>query len=250
MPVDVIALPGAVAPGEVRYRTVVEALGSHARVHPKELELYAGESPPAGYSIDQEVQAVAAFADSLGLARFHLLAYSGGGFIALAFAGAHPERLLSLALFEPASIPGPLTAEERVSFERMTARLRGLSGAEYMREFNAAHLRPGVPLPPPPHDPPPPWMAKRPAGISALMRAFDSYRFDRDSLRGGGFPVFLGHGDLSDEQQEIKVGVLSRLFDDIHVLRLRGVHHFVPPEQLYGAAHLAALRGLWSRAAT
>ncbi|GAC1643748.1 MAG: hypothetical protein NVS9B11_13540 [Candidatus Dormibacteraceae bacterium] len=53
-----------------------------------------------------EVEAIKRFADSLGLARFHLLGYSGGGFMSLAFAGAHPRRLLSLALFEPASVPG------------------------------------------------------------------------------------------------------------------------------------------------
>jgi pimeloyl-ACP methyl ester carboxylesterase len=35
---------------------------------------------------------MAAFADALGLGRFHLLGYSGGGFVALALAGRHPER--------------------------------------------------------------------------------------------------------------------------------------------------------------
>jgi pimeloyl-ACP methyl ester carboxylesterase len=34
--------------------------------------------------------------------RFHLVGYSGGGAASLPFAAGYPERLLSLALLEPA----------------------------------------------------------------------------------------------------------------------------------------------------
>ena len=68
-------------------------------------------------------------------------------FVSLAFAGAHPDRLLSLALFEPASIPGPLSAEEAEIYARLETELAGLSGPEFMRAFVALQVREGVQLP-------------------------------------------------------------------------------------------------------
>ena len=115
MTVQVIALPGGVMPAAQRYASLAGTVGERVQLHPKDLEVYSGEEPPPDYSIQMEVEAVARFADSLSLSRFHLLAYSGGGFVSLAFAGAHPERLLSLGLFEPASIPGELSERRRGS---------------------------------------------------------------------------------------------------------------------------------------
>src|SRR5205807_1636270 len=120
--------------------------------------------PPPGYSIDREVESLAGFADSLGLDRFNLLGYSGGGFVSLAFAGAHPGRLLSLALFEPAAVPGELSPEETRHNAQLRTALAGLDGSEFMRAFVSLQVREGVELPPPPSGPPAPWMRNRPAG--------------------------------------------------------------------------------------
>lgn len=245
--IDVIALPGGVMPAGMRYQPLAAAVEADVRLHAKDLEVYSAEESPAGYAIDAEVSAVSSFADSLGLRQFHLLGYSGGGFVSLAFAGAHPDRLLSLALFEPASIPGGLTEEEEELYRRLDERLSGLSGPEFMRAFVALQVREGVEVPPP-AGPPPPWMASRPAGLAAMMAAFGDYSFDRESLRHCDFPVFLGYGDLTGVHEEIRAGILSRLFPDIHVRRFRGIHHFVPPEQIYTARHVTALRELWARA--
>jgi pimeloyl-ACP methyl ester carboxylesterase len=105
MAIPVIALPGSVMPAAVRYAPLVSALGDEGQFQTKDLEVYAGEEPPAGYSIELEVEALARFADSLQLDRFHLLGYSGGGFVSLAFAGAYPDRLLSLAVRAGAGSP-------------------------------------------------------------------------------------------------------------------------------------------------
>src|SRR5262249_24737132 len=226
----VIAMPGGVNPAELRYRPVQDALGDAVQLHGKDLEVYAGDEPPARYSIQMEVDALGAFADSLGLERFHLLGYSGGGFISLAFAGAHPERLRSLALFEPAGIPGVRSHDEAVFFTPLQETLRGLTGDDFMRTFMTRQLPPGVRVPPPP-GPPPPWMANRPAGIAALIQAFDAHPLDRESLRRCTAPAFVGYGALTGEQEEVKVGVLARLMPDIHVRRFDGIHHFVPPDQ-------------------
>lgn len=243
----VIALPGGVNPAALRYAPLTAALGGEADIHLKDLELYAGEQVPAGYSIEQEVEAVARFADGLGLDRFHLVAYSGGGFVALAFAGAHPERLLSLALFEPSGVPGPAADEERAYLEALRRDLAGLEGGEFMGAFMRLQVRPGVHLARP-AGPPPPWMRLRPAGLAAMMAAMPRHPFERESLRRCEFPVLLGHGELSGEYEELKVGVLARLLPDVHVRRFPGVHHFVSAEELYTPEHVDLIRGLWARA--
>ena len=247
MTIHVLGLPGGVMPAAMRYAALASALPGDVELHLKDLEVYAGEEPPLGYSIEMEVQALARFADSLRLERFHLLGYSGGGFVSLAFAGAHPERLLSLALFEPASLPGELSPAEARLHARLREALTGLEGPEFMREFVSLQVRPGVEVPPP-AGPPPPWMRNRPAGLAAMMAAFGEHRLDRARLRECHFPVFLGYGELTGEQEEIRAGILARLLPDIHVRRFPGVHHFAPPEQIYTGEHVRALHELWARA--
>jgi len=249
MTVDVIALPGGVMPAALRYAALASAPGDEVKLHFKDLEVYATEQPPVGYSVAMEVDAVNRFADSLGLDRFHLLGYSGGGFVSLAFAGTHPGRLLSLALFEPASVPGRLSEEEEELDGRLRAAVAGLDGAEFMRAFVGSQLRPGVALPAP-AGPPPPWMRNRPAGIAALMAAFGEHRFDRASLRECRFPVFLAYGDQTSDAEEIRAAVLGRLLPDVHIRRFSGLHHFAPPEEIYGPEHVRELRNLWARAGT
>src|SRR6266550_6855821 len=179
---QVIALPGGVMPAAVRYAPLQSALGDEVDFHFKDLEVYAGDEPPPGHSVEHEVAALARFADRLQLRRFHLLGYSGGGFVSLAFAGTHPERLRSLAVFEPARVPGPLSPPEAALDRELRQALAGAEGQDFMRAFTSQQVRRGVELPPP-AGPPPPWMGKRPLGLAALMRAFGEYRFDRNQLR-------------------------------------------------------------------
>jgi pimeloyl-ACP methyl ester carboxylesterase len=249
MSVPVIAVPGGIAPAALRYAPLMAALGDEADFHFKDLEVYAGDAPPAGYTVATEVDALGRLADSLGLARFHLVGYSGGGFVSLAFAGAHPDRLLSLALFEPARVPGASTAEESVFDRRLRQGLAGLSGPESMRAFATLQVREGVDVPPP-SGPPAPWMRTRAAGLAAMMRAFAEYPFDRECLRGCDFPVFLGYGDLSSEKEEVQASILGGLLPDIRIRRFKGIHHFVAPERIYTAEHVEAIRELWGKART
>src|SRR5260370_39328736 len=93
-------------------------------------------------------------------------------------------------------------------------------------------------------------MQNRPAGIAALVKAFDVYDFDRELLRAAPFPVFYGYGDISQEEKQLKAGILARLFADFRVHRYAGVHHFVPPDQIYTPQHVSALLALWQGAET
>ncbi len=248
MTIHVIAMPGGVNPAEVRYSPVQAALGDDVKLHWKDLEVYAGDEPPAGYSIQMEVDALARFADSLGLERFHLLGYSGGGFISLAFAGAYPDRLPSLALFEPASIPGPLSHAERVLWDRIDDGLRGTDGEEFMRGFMTLQVRPGVDVQPP-QGPPPPWMAKRPAGIRAFLTTFKSYPLDRKALAGFRQPVYFALGGLSnpDEYGEIAKR-LDGVFPDFTLEIFPERHHFDPPHRIEPERLATSLLRIWTRA--
>ena len=132
----------------------------------------------------------------------------------------------------------------------MKQKLDGLQGDAFMATFVREQVKPGAVLPPPPPGPVSPEMQKRPAGIAALIEAFGAFAFDRELLRAAPFPVFYGYGDLSHPEQAMKAGILARLFADVRVQRYGGVHHFVPAEQIYTAAHVAALLDLWRRAET
>ena len=244
---QVICVPGSVAPAADRYRPLVEAVGDAADLHLKDLEVYREEQPPADYAIQLELEGIDRTADTLGLERFHLVGYSGGGFCSLAYAGTHPERLLSLALFEPARVPGELSAAERDFKRYLESALSGKQGGDFMTAFVQAQVKPGAQLPPPPASVSPE-MRKRPAGIAAMIRAFDAYSFDRDWLRRCDFPVYYAYGDQSHEEQGLKAGILAQLFPDIHVQRFAGVHHFVPPEQIYVPAQVRSMLDLWQRA--
>ena len=243
---DVIALPGGVMPAELRYAPLKSALASEAEIYTKDLEVYATDAPPTDYGVDLEVEALGDFADSLGLQRFHLVGYSGGGFVSLAFAGTHPDRLLTLAVFEPAWVPGERDAEEIEWWAQLDRGLAGKTGPDFMAAFMRLQTRPDVELPPP-SGPPPPWMGNRPAGLTAMIGAFGRYRFDRASLSRVKVPVLFGYGDQTGEQEGIKASRLSRLLPDLHIRQFAGMHHFMPPERIYTTEHVAAIRELWAR---
>lgn len=245
----VVCIPGSVAPAAERYRPLQSIIGDRAEFHLKDLEVYREPAPPVDYTVDEELDAIDQLAESRRLDRFHLVAYSGGGFISLAYAGTRPGRVLSLGVFEPARIPGKLTESENAFFSGLETKLAGLSGPDFMTTFVRAQVKPGAVLPPPPAGPASPEMQKRPAGIAALIRAFNAYRFDRELLRKVQAPVYYGYGDLSHEEQAQKAAVLAQLFADIRVQRFPGIHHFVPPEQIYTEAHAEALLDLWQRGA-
>src|SRR5207244_11358752 len=124
--------------------------------------------------------------------------------------------------------------------------VRGPRGAAFRAHVVPAHPRRAREPPPPPPSPSPE-MAKRPAGIAALIQAFNDYRFDRSQLETSSFPVFLGYGDLTSDAESVRAAVLAHLFADIHVRRFAGVHHFVAPEQIYTLEHVRLLLNLWRR---
>src|SRR3954451_5084805 len=142
MPVQVILLPGGVMPADLAYGSLIEALGGDVEAIAKELEAYGGPEPPPGYSLDNEVEGILRTARETGFDRFHLVGYSGGGASSLAFAAKHPERLLSLALLEPAWMGNEDLSPEEEAVRRECDRIMSLPPEQMMPAFVAVQLAP------------------------------------------------------------------------------------------------------------
>ncbi len=245
----VILLPGGVMPAGPAYGALLAELGPDVDAVAKELEVYAAENPPADFSLETEVAGIGRAADMAGFERFHLVGYSAGGASSLAYTVRYPERLLSLALMEPAfagweeQVP-----EERAALERFRP-IADLAGAEMMAAFQRAQLAPGVEPVPPPPGPPPPWMATRPAGLRAFLAAFFSSDLDLDALRRFRRPVYFALGGRSNPDYYARMAErLAGVFPDFTLEVFPDRHHFDPPHRIEPASVAASLKGIWARA--
>src|SRR5262245_56342659 len=139
----VVLLPGGVLPAEPAYAALLTAFGDGVDAVPKDLEVYGDETPPSDYSLDDEVEGIIREAAIHEFDRFHLADYSAGGASSLAFAARHGERLLSLALLEPAWAGNVRTPEEDALMQRLRA-LDSLPADEFMAGFVRLQLAPPV----------------------------------------------------------------------------------------------------------
>ncbi len=242
----IVLVPGGVNPAAISYAPLLESIKDEAQILLKDLEVYAAETPPPTYTLETEVESLRQAAEAAGFNSFHLVGYSGGGAVSLAFTATYPALVRSLALIEPAWIGAGPTPEERAYFEEHESIMQ-LPPEQLMPAFLRANMRPGVEPPPPPPGPPPAWMAKRPAGLQAMIRAFQHAQIDRARFRDFRRPVYLAVGSLSHPIEAHKASVLSSLFPDIQIEVYEGRHHFDPPQRAEPARFAHALRSLWAR---
>ena len=236
-------------PAGPAYGALLAELGPQIDARTKELEVYAVDSPPPDYSLATEVAGITRGADDAGFDRFHLVGYSAGGASALAFAASHPERLVSLAILEPAFAGWQeMSDAERAHMERFRP-LLGKDGPEVLRDFQVLQVAPGLGAVPPPPGPPPPWMAKRPSGLHAILRAFYASDLDFEALRRFDRPVlFVLGGRSHPDYYALMAERLARVFPDLTLEVFPDRHHFDPPHRIEPARVAASLRSLWARA--
>jgi pimeloyl-ACP methyl ester carboxylesterase len=244
----VMLLPGGVLPAEPAYAALLQVLGERVNAVAKDLEVYSEERPPPDFSLDTEVQGILREADVQGFDRFHLVGYSGGGASSLAFAAAHGERLLSLALLEPAWAGNERTRAEEAVMQGFRA-LEPLPPDQFMAGFQRLQLAPGVEPPPPPEGPPPGWMAKRPAGLRAFIDAFDNGDLDLEALGAFDRPVYFALGGRSNPDYYGRMAErLAAIFPDFSVETFPERHHFDPPHRIEPERLSKSLLALWRRA--
>ncbi len=244
----VMFVPGSITPAAPSYTPLLQALGDDVQPILKELEVYATDTPPADYSLQLESDGIGHAADQAKAERFHLVGYSGGAVCSLAYVAQHPERVISLALIEPPWI-GSVEPRDTAAWKELN-RIMTLPPAEQMDGFQRWHMRPGIDPPKLPvfSEPAPPWMAKRPAGIKALMRTFNTYKLDQSRFRLFKRPVYYALGSLTARFFEHEAQVLAGLFPDFRVEEYDGRSHFDPPHRAEPERFANALRALWKRA--
>jgi len=243
---DVFFLPGIIVPAALRYAPLLHQLDDVNAVL-KDLEVYRGDAPPVAYSVTMEIDGLRRAADEAGLERFHLYGHSGGGAVALAFAVAHPGRVLTLALDEPAS---DFTDQGNAEYGWLDYdRVLQLQPSESMSEFLKLQVAPGVALPPPPQGAPPPWMAKRPAGVRAFVEALREHHIDADSYRAFDKQVYFSWGSLTHPRWTLMERRLSKLFPVFSSEKFEGLHHLNTSHMAEPQRVASRLRELWQRAA-
>jgi pimeloyl-ACP methyl ester carboxylesterase len=241
---DVLFLPGIITPAARRYEPLLAHLVDINAIV-KDLEVYRGDAPPAGYSIATELDGVLRAADEAGVERFHLYGHSGGGAVALAFAVTHVDRVLTLAIDEPAS---DFTDEGNAEFGWPDFdRVLHLEPAASIPAFLKLQVAPGVALPPPPHDAQPPWMAKRPTGVRAFVEALRAHHVASDEYRAFEKPVYFSWGSLTHMRWRSMERRLSKLFPDFSSEMFDGLHHLNTSHMAAPQRVAARLAALWQR---
>jgi len=235
-------------PAELAYGPLLKEIGDQIQPLPKELEVYATDEPSPDYGLETEVEGIRQAADRAGFDRFHLVGYSAGGASSLAFTARYPARLKSLVLIEPAWI-GKLTVEDAEDWTRIGL-LMSLPPDQRMRAFQQWQMLPGVepPVLPIPAGPPPEWMKKRPAGLVAVIRAFNTYKLDQSRFVQFRQPVYYALGSLSTRYYERAARTLAGLFPDFHSEVYQGRSHLDPPHRTEAGRFGKTLLEMWARA--
>jgi pyruvate dehydrogenase E2 component (dihydrolipoyllysine-residue acetyltransferase) len=89
-----------------------DALANEFAIYALDLRGHGGSSKQVGSgTLDEFVEDVLGFLDSLGLQKVHLVGHSMGGAIAIQFARAHPDRISSLVLIASAGLGSDIDIE-------------------------------------------------------------------------------------------------------------------------------------------
>ncbi len=241
-------VPGGVNPAAISYGPLLNVIKNEIRPIVKDLEIYATDSPPADYRMELEVEGVKRVADEADSRSFHLIGYSAGGAISLAFLAKYPERVRSLALIEPAWMGDADGSAEFLALNSEYGQMLRLPLDQRMAGFFRLLVRPGVVPPQFPPGPPPPWMAKRPVALESFWRAFKAYKLDQERFRTYYRPVYYAYGSLSNPIWESMAKSLAGLFPNIHIELYEGLHHMTAPHRAEPERFAWALRELWRSA--
>lgn len=245
-PALAVFLPGILMPAAVRYAPLLSSLGPDVRALPKDLEVYTHDAPPEDYGVQTELDGLTALLGRHGVDRAHLYGHSAGASVALAYTAQHPDRVLSLALDEPAT---DFSDADRAALkEQFPQPLAELPPADRMGAFASSLVRPGVELPTPPPPPASPESAKRPAGMLAWEKAMHEHDVDHSALRRFAGPVYFSYGSLSSRRWEDMSARVPSWFPRCRVERYDGLHHLSTSHQAEPARVAQALRRLWAEA--
>jgi len=236
MSIPLVCVNGVVPPELTFARLARDVTERPVRLH--DLVGYREELPP-GYGVDTELHALGDAVDG----RAHLLGYSAGASVTLAFAAAYPDRVASLTLVEPPWIGYP----DGTAFQAgMDTVMLDTPADRRWETFHELLTRPGADVPPPPPNPPP-WAPGRVARGEDVWRALRTHAIPIEQLRPIKAPVYLpvaadSHPWFTDAAYRLAGG-----FSAATVEMYPGNH--VRPRHVSAAERfVAALRTLWAAA--
>ncbi|MFF2661988.1 alpha/beta fold hydrolase [Kitasatospora sp. NPDC058032] len=246
----VVLVPGGLT-GWVSWTPLADALSARrrtVRVQPIHNELgSAGERGDAGYTAAIERESLLMTVDALGVETADFTGWSGGGRALVEFALAHPERVRTLTLVEPAAywiLDG--LGESAPEVARLNQFLHALAGQDVSEDDLAEFLELAglAPSKEQARDHPawPRWVPHR---MALSWSSAQADRPDRDvaELADIRCPVLLVHGSATTDWLKRVVAVLDERLPDTRVLELPGDHacHLENPDAFLAALerHLA-----------
>ncbi len=140
--------------------------------------------PGWDYRLDKQVGRLHDFTQQLGLQTFHMVGNSMGGHITALYALAHPEQVLSAALFDNAGINSPNPSDMRKQLEQGVNPLLTQSVEDFDRVIQyAMEVPPFLPWPVKPYK----------AREALAARDFNAYIFEQISTdRASGLEPLMG----------------------------------------------------------
>lgn len=236
MILPLVCVNGVVPPELTFARLVRDITDRPVRLH--DLVGYT-DTLPADYDIGTELSALGAATDG----AVHLLGYSAGASVTLAFAAAHPDRIASLTLVEPPWIGAP----DGTSFQaRMDAVMLDTPAQKRWVAFHELLTRPGADIPPPPPNPPP-WAAGRVARGEQVWRALRAHLIPAYRLASIAVPVYL---PVAADSHPWFADAAHRLADQFPTatVEIFPGNHVRPPHVSATERFLTRLRALWREA--
>ncbi|GIJ50797.1 hypothetical protein Val02_76830 [Virgisporangium aliadipatigenens] len=231
---DLICLNGVV-PAHLTFAALARTLGFG------ELRDLAGYAPslPERYSLTTELTTLSS---AIGARpAVHLLGYSAGASVALAYAVRHPATVATLTLIEPpwTGLPDPsgFTA-------RMDEIMLHTPPEQRWPVFHELLTRPGSDIPPPPTSPPA-WAHERVDRGGDIWRALRATSLTPAQIGAFTRPVYLPYADDSHPFFADTAHTLAELFPAARVDEYHG-NHIRPPHVSEPERFATALRNLWS----
>ncbi|MEY9946172.1 alpha/beta fold hydrolase [Kitasatospora sp. GAS1066B] len=246
----VVLVPGGLT-GWVSWTPLADALSTGrrvVRVQPIHNELgSAGERGEAGYTAAIERESLLMTVDALGVETADFTGWSGGGRALIEFALAHPERVRTLTLVEPAAywiLDGLGECDPEVA--RLNQFLHALAGQDVSEDDLAEFLElAGLAPSKDQAREHPAWPRWVPHRMALSWSSEQADRPDRDvaELADIRCPVLLVHGSATADWLKRVVAVLDERLPDTRVLELPGDHacHLENPDAFLVALerHLA-----------
>ena len=238
----VLFIPGSIFPAADSYGQLLSILRNDIEFIMKDFEFYQADTPPTSWGLGTEVEAFRRFADSMGFDTFHVVGYSFGGSLALAFASRYMDQLRSITLIEPDWIGNLGMSPEELEYREELRALFRTPPERFLDAFMRLKVRSGVSIP---RLDITYALEKRAVGVRAFLRSFETAELLYGKLANFSGQVYVVVGNLSHPVEMVKARRLNSVFANCSISIYEGCHHWAPPQMSQPGNFATAMRKLW-----